>query len=103
MITDLLAGKLDSELVFSKTLRRDIIDYTAKSSPHVKAAQIQYELSGQERWSKKGARIDYLMTVDGAEPAFYRQANIDYQYYIDRQLGPIADPVLSILGDSFLI
>ncbi|NRD73512.1 DNA polymerase II [Shewanella sp. VB17] len=101
VITDLLAGKLDSELVFSKTLRRDIIDYTAKSSPHVKAAQIQYELSGQERWSKKGARIDYLMTVDGAEPAFYRQANIDYQYYIDRQLGPIADPVLSILGDSF--
>ena len=101
VMRDLLAGKLDSELVFSKTLRRDIVDYTAKSSPHVKAAQIQYELSGHESLSKKGAKIDYLMTMNGAEPVAYRQANIDYQYYIDRQLGPIADPILTILGDSF--
>ncbi len=101
VIAELLAGKLDGELVFSKKLRRDICDYTAKSSPHVKAAQIQYSLSGLESLSKKGTRIEYLMTTNGAEPVKYRQANIDYQYYIDKQLGPIADPILTILGESF--
>jgi DNA polymerase-2 len=101
VIAELLAGKLDGELVFSKKLRRDICDYTAKSSPHVKAAQIQYTLSGLESLSKKGTRIEYLMTTNGAEPVKYRQANIDYQYYIDKQLGPIADPILTILGESF--
>ncbi|MEC4726020.1 DNA polymerase II [Shewanella sp. D64] len=101
VINDLLAGKLDSELIFSKRLRRDICDYTAKSSPHVKAAQIQYQLSGLESLSKKGTRIDYLMTINGAEPVKYRQAKIDYQYYIEKQLGPIADPILTILGENF--
>lgn len=101
VISELMTGKLDSELVFSKKLRRDICDYTAKSSPHVKAAQIQHQLSGLESLSKKGARIDYLMTINGAEPVKYRQAKIDYQYYIERQLGPIADPILTILGESF--
>ncbi|MBW8182273.1 DNA polymerase II [Shewanella nanhaiensis] len=101
IVEELQSGKLDSELIFSKKLRRDISDYKAKSSPHVKAAQIQYELSGNSSLSKRGTQIDYLMTVNGAEPVEYRKSNIDYQYYIERQLGPIADPILTILGESF--
>ncbi|NRB25525.1 DNA polymerase II [Shewanella sp.] len=101
VVNDLMQGKLDEELVFSKRLRRDIADYTAKSSPHVKAAKMMCESSGSERFSKRGTRVEYLMTLNGAEPIQYRQSAIDYHYYLTRQLAPIAEPVLGMLDKRF--
>ncbi len=101
VVNDLMQGGLDDELVFSKRLRRDIEDYTAKSSPHVKAARLMYERTGEERYSKKGAKVDYVITLNGAEPIRYRQSLIDYHYYLNKQLAPIAEPVLGILNQQF--
>ncbi|QFU22054.1 DNA polymerase II [Shewanella eurypsychrophilus] len=101
VVNDLLEGKLDEELIFSKRLRRNIEDYTAKSSPHVKAAKLMCEYSGEQRHAKKGARVEYLITLNGAEPTKYRQAAIDYHYYINKQLAPVAEPVLTLLDKRF--
>jgi DNA polymerase-2 len=40
------------------------------------------------------------MTVNGAEPKQYRQSRIDYQFYVDKQLAPIADAILSFQSKS---
>ncbi|MFV7783899.1 DNA polymerase II [Shewanella marisflavi] len=101
IISELQQGMLDDKLIFSKRLRRDIVDYTAKSSPHVKAATIWCERSGEKEHGKRGAKISYLMTQNGAEPVQYRVGKIDYQYYLDKQIAPISDPILSILNTSF--
>lgn len=101
VVNDLMLGKLDAELVFSKRLRRDIEDYTAKSSPHIKAAKLMHQHTGEDKFSKKGAKVDYVITLNGAEPISFRQGGIDYHYYLNKQLEPIAEPVLSILSQRF--
>jgi DNA polymerase-2 len=100
-IDQLNSGALTEELVFVKNLRRNLEDYTAKSSPHLKAARILFEATGDQSVTKKGARIEYVMTTSGAEPLSHQKSPIDLDYYIDRQLGPIAEPILSIMNKSF--
>lgn len=97
----LVNGELDSKLVFSKRLRRNAKDYTAKAVPHVKAATIASEVSGDDSYLRKGAKITYVMTLNGAEPVDYRRTALDYEYYLQKQIRPIADPVLSILKLNF--
>ncbi|MDX5996404.1 DNA polymerase II [Shewanella oneidensis] len=97
VIGELQAGKRDDELIFSKRMRRNLEEYTAKSSPHVKVARQLCELTGKASYSKRGAQIDYVITVNGPEPVSHRSSTIDYQYYIDKQIGPIAEPVFSIM------
>lgn len=94
-------GELDDRLIFSKRLRRNIEDYTAKSSPHVKAATLWCQRSGNDSHGKRGEKISYLMTQNGAEPVQHLLGKIDYQYYLDKQIAPISDPILSILNTSF--
>lgn len=101
VIDDLKLGKLDDELIFTKRLRRDIKDYTAKSSPHVKAAQKMCQSTGDEQYARKGTKVEYLITLNGAEPVKFQKSPIDYDYYISRQLLPISDPVLTILKVKF--
>ncbi|NMH64423.1 DNA polymerase II [Shewanella salipaludis] len=101
VIEELHQGKLDAELVFSKRLRRNIEDYTAKSSPHVKAAQLLCTHTQDPGFGRRGAQIDYLITLNGPEPSRFRQSPIDYQYYLDKQIKPIAEPVFTIMKESY--
>ncbi len=94
-------GAYREELIFVKNLRRNLEDYTAKSSPHLKAARLLFDATNDESVTKRGARIEYVMTVSGAEPVSYQTSPIDFDYYINRQLGPIAEPILSIMNKSF--
>ncbi len=98
----LLDGQLDDDLVFRKRMRRNIEDYTAKSSPHVKVAQQLCDTTGNAAFGKRGAQIDYLITVNGPESVEYRTSKIDYQYYIDKQIGPIAEPVFSLMKLNYM-
>ncbi|MGI2095593.1 DNA polymerase II [Shewanella glacialipiscicola] len=98
----LLDGQLDDDLVFRKRMRRNIEDYTAKSSPHVKVAQQLCDATGNAAFGKRGAQIDYLITVNGPESVEYKTSKIDYQYYIDKQIGPIAEPVFSIMKLNYI-
>lgn len=97
IIEALFAGALDNELTFRKRMRRELTQYTAKSAPHIKVARRLCELTGQASFGQRGAEIAYVMTINGPEPAQYRTSPIDYQYYLDKQIAPIAEPVFSIM------
>ena len=47
-----------------------------------------------------GGWIEYLMTLNGPEPRLYRESPIDYGFYIEKQLTPIADAILSFQSAS---
>ncbi|QYJ87981.1 DNA polymerase II [Shewanella mesophila] len=101
IVLRLQQGELDDLLIFSKRLRRNIDEYTAKASPHVKAASLWCERSGNKRHGKRGVKVKYIITSNGAEPIDFCQGRVDYQYYLDKQIAPISDPILSILNTSF--
>ncbi|MEM7352486.1 MAG: DNA polymerase domain-containing protein, partial [Acidobacteriota bacterium] len=93
VVRNLRAGRLDEHLVYRKGLRKSLDEYTATTPPHVAAAR---KLS-----RKPGRVISYLMTVDGAEPAEEQRHPIDHEHYVQKQIRPVAEPVLAILGLTF--
>ena len=90
--TELRRGEHDGRLVYRKALRKELESYT-NSPPHVVAAR---KLEGSP-----GRLISYYMTVAGPEPAEELRHTIDYQHYLDKQLRPIAEPVLAQLNLEF--
>ncbi|MCK6620778.1 MAG: DNA polymerase II [Calditrichaceae bacterium] len=92
LIDSLLAGRLDGQLVYRKRLRKDADEYTKNISPQVRAARMM---------KKPGREVRYLVTRDGPVPIERHPRNIDYRHYIEKQLRPIADSLLGLLGVSF--
>jgi DNA polymerase-2 len=93
LVADLRGGRLDDLLVYRKALRKELDDYTESTPPHVAAAR-KLERPGD-------GLISYLITAAGPEPASERQHPIDYEHYVQKQLRPIAEPVLTLLGKDF--
>ncbi len=97
VVRDLLDEKFEDELVLRKRLRRKLVDYVKNVPPHVQAARkaeaIRAE-SGLPTLYDSGGWIEYLITVNGPEPRQYRQSPIDFNFYIEKQLAPIADSIL---------
>jgi DNA polymerase-2 len=102
---DLASGSLDPELVYRKRLRRSLGDYAngvaggssrESAPPHVRAARI---LEGDGHGH--AAEIEYVITTRGPEPTSKRTAAIDHLHYLDKQLAPVCDVVLPLLGTSF--
>ncbi len=85
-------GEFDEKLVYKKRLRKDINDYTKNIPPHVKAAKLL---------DQAGGSVYYVITKRGPIPIELKHNDIDYQHYIDKQIKPIADSVLVLLGESF--
>jgi len=93
ILAQLMAGRLDRELVYRKRLRRRLDDYARGAPPHVRAAR---KLERPGRW------VSYVMTSLGPEPVENgRLPRPDYGHYRDRQLAPAADGILGFLGTSF--
>lgn len=104
VVTELKAGQLDQELVYRKRLRRPLEQYTKQQPPHVQAAhKVRDGFRQQGRVVKlaSGTYIEYLITVNGAEPCQFTTSTIDYQHYLDRQLAPIVDTILVFLDQDF--
>lgn len=103
IVTDLRAGKFEAELVLRKRLRRKLGDYVKNVPPHVQAAR-KAEAIRKERGLpslyESGGWIEYLMTSNGPEPRQYRQSPLDYDFYIEKQLAPIADAILVFQGTT---
>ena len=102
-VADILAGKYESELVLRKRLRRKLGDYVKNVPPHVQAARKAEAIRKQRALPslyQSGGWIEYLMTVAGPEPRQYRQSAIDYDFYIEKQLAPIADSILVFKSSS---
>jgi len=93
-VADLREGKLDSELVYRKAIRKGVDEYTKTTPPHVKAAR----LLGSELRSNI---IEYVMTKEGPEPIQKQKHKIDYEHYVEKQIKPIADAVLVFYEQSF--
>ncbi|WP_263143568.1 DNA polymerase II [Pseudomonas alcaligenes] len=99
-----LAGELDDLLIYRKRLRRRLDDYTRNVPPHVRAARIADDYNDRQRRPRqyqKGGWISYVMTLAGPEPLEVRQAAIDYDHYLTRQLQPVADAILPFVQDDF--
>jgi DNA polymerase-2 len=86
-------GELDEELVYHKNLRKDTEDYTATTPPHVAAARKSSRPLGRS--------IRYLVTTAGAEPLDNLTHPIDREHYVQKQVRPVAEPVLETLGLHF--
>jgi DNA polymerase II len=85
-------GKYDDKLVYRKRLRKDINEYVKNIPPQVKAAKMLSDI---------GNVVYYVITKKGPVPVELDPKDIDYQHYIERQLKPIADSILVLLGQSF--
>ena len=102
-VSDILSGKYESELVLRKRLRRKLGDYVKNVPPHVQAARKAETIRQQRNLPslyQSGGWIEYIMTVCGPEPRHYRQSAIDFEFYIEKQLAPIADSILVFRSSS---
>jgi DNA polymerase-2 len=95
---DLVAGRLDEELVYRKRVRRDLDAYAGGGAPpHVQAARM-LDTSDNESTTSE---VEYVMTTRGPEPIERRSAPLDHDHYVAKQLAPVCDVVLPMLGTSF--
>lgn len=92
-IAELLAGKLDAQLVYRKTLHRDPGDYVAKHAPHV--------VVGARHGLWPGSVVPFVITTAGPEHPEHRQQPIDYAHYLEKQVRAVAEPVLQHHGVPF--
>lgn len=95
----LLAGRHDPDLVYRKRLRRRLDDYQRNVPPHVQAAR-RYPEQGLPL-PRRGDWVEYVMTKAGPEPAAAPRSPLDHEHYVERQLEPVADGILGLLGASF--
>jgi DNA polymerase-2 len=86
-------GKLDDELVYRKNLRKDAEEYTATTPPHVAAAR--------KSTQPPGRLISYVITTAGPEPIDNVEHPLDREHYVEKQVRPVAEPVLETLGLDF--
>jgi len=97
VVADLLAGRLDRELVIRKGLRKGAVErYTAATPAHVEAAR---------RSAKPVGRIvHYVMTRRGpeaVEPDGDLPVDLDRPHYVQKLVKPIAESILVQLGQTF--
>jgi DNA polymerase-2 len=93
VVRALREGELDELLVYRKGLRKRLESYTASTPPHVAAAR--------KSANPPGRVIAYVMTVAGPEPLDALTAELDREHYLERQVRPVAEPVLQSLGLDF--
>jgi DNA polymerase-2 len=86
-------GQLDEELVYHKNLRKHTGEYTATTPPHVAAARKSSRPIGRS--------IRYVVTTAGAEPLDNLKHPLDREHYVEKQIKPVAEPVLETLGLHF--
>lgn len=95
-IKDLEAGLYDDCLVYTKRLSKPPSEYTKNIPIHVKAALL-INHTGPYRLKQ----VSYVVTKSGPIPIENNPGQFDYNHYIEKQLKPIADDVLSFQNTSF--
>ena len=104
VIAALKGGELDDKLVYRKRLRRTLSEYKRNVPPHVQAARKADEAAihaGHKPRYTNGGWIEYFYTLQGPETKEYLKSPLDYERYIIRQIEPIVDGIVTILGTSF--
>lgn len=96
-VENLKNGEYDNLLIYSKRLTKSLNEYTKSVPPHVKAARIYEEKTGNTGFKN----IEYVMTTTGPFPSELSFSNLDYDHYIEKQIKPLADAVLFIFEKTF--
>ena len=102
-VDDLFAGKLDAQLVYRKRLRKKLVEYRKNVPPHAQAAikaEDEFRRNGQPSRYRNKSWIEYVMTVAGAQTLECQHDRLDYEHYVEKQLTPIADTILTAIGSS---
>ncbi len=99
-ITKLKHGKFDSALIYRKRIRQHITSYVKTTPPHIKAARLANSKSSEPLY-QKGSSIEYIISVSGPE-VVSENSIPDYEHYIEKQLFPIAEAILSIYSPESL-
>ncbi len=86
-------GKIDDKLIYRKSIRKSLEEYTKTTPPHVKAARQLEKLESNV--------IEYYITSGGPEPIQKLKHKIDYEHYIEKQIKPIANQILSLFDKNF--
>ncbi len=98
------SGELDDKLIYRKRIRRVLTDYVKNVPPHVKAARLaddnNQKLGKPLRYQHKGW-IEYFITLNGPQVTEQLTSQLDYQFYIDRQIAAVADGILPFIGKTF--
>lgn len=103
-VNELLAGKFDHELVYTKQLTRPLSQYVKTQPPHVRAAKMVDDERAKQglppEYERGRKRIAYFYTLNGVKPYFDDGdlTQLDYQHYIDKQILPIAEGVFHMLN-----
>ena len=100
----LMAGELDTQLVYRKRLRRPLSEYQRNVPPHVRAARLADEENqkrGRPLQYQNRGTIKYVWTTNGPEPLDYQRSPLDYEHYLTRQLQPVAEGILPFIEDNF--
>ena len=91
----LRAGEFDDKLIYRRRLSRRASEYKSPP-PHVKAVKLL------DPEGKKDLReVTYVITPGGPVPMQLDPREIDYNHYIEKQLRPLADDILSLRNESF--
>ena len=103
IVSEIKSGLHDTKLIYMKKVRRNLEDYV-NTPPHIKAAkQLNDELvrKGLKPKYRRGSKIEYVITIKGVQPLKLVTSTLDYDFYIDKQIKPIADDILPFIGSSF--
>ena len=93
LVDEVRKGVHDDWLVYRKGLRKPVAEYTASTPPHVAAARKSNEPAARV--------VNYLITRAGPEPLDNLTAEPDREHYIQKQVRPVAEPVLATLDLEF--
>ncbi|MFT5657746.1 MAG: DNA polymerase-2 [Gammaproteobacteria bacterium] len=102
-IQSLLRGDYDEQLVYRKRLRKKLSEYVKNIPPHAQAAikaESFFKQTNQPSRYRNKSWIEYVITLSGAETLECQQSKLDYDHYIERQLTPIVDTILTAVGSS---
>lgn len=93
IVHQLRSGELDDELTYRKGLRKRAQAYTASTPPHVAAARLSKQPNARV--------VTYRQTLAGPEPLDNLRHALDYEHYLEKQVQPVAEPVLQVMGLTF--
>ncbi len=103
IVDELKQGLHDEKLIYKKKIRRKLSDYV-NTPPHIKAALLanqKLKELGDKPTYKHRSLIRYVITLDGVQPLEFNTSKLDYDFYVEKQLKPIADDILPFIGKDF--
>ena len=95
------SGQFDDLLIYKKKIRQKLESYVKTTPPHIKAAR-SANLSTNLNTYRKGSLIKYVISTTGPKVTEEKNINLDYQHYVEKQLFPIAESILSVYRPNLL-